>query len=60
MKKAELLEALALLDDDADIEVLAEDELFAITYAAPDWTSSADDPPQKVPDTKRGIIAVRF
>ena len=59
MKKAELLEALEPLDDDAKIEVMAEDDLFSISYVGQDWTSSADDPPQKVPDPKRGLIVVR-
>lgn len=58
MKKSTLLEALEPLDDDAEIRVEWEGNVYEIAGAGPDWTSSADDPPQKVPDTKRGVIVL--
>lgn len=56
MKKADLLKALENLDDDAEIVVIHEDEQYDISKASPDWTSSSEDPPRKIPDNKRGII----
>lgn len=59
MKKSTLLKSMEDLDDDANIEVLIDGEVYEIAEACPDWTSSADDPPQRVPDTKRGLIIVQ-
>lgn len=59
MKKSTLLKSLEDLEDDANIEVLIDGELYEIAEASPDWTSSADDPPQKIPDSMRGLIIVQ-